>query len=206
MNKFIRNVKDFLRPNKSFHMTWMRANPIHEGHVKVANAVVKGAGANSSDYAIILSNVHDGNKNPLPQSRKSYYAKKVFRGILFSIAEPKTTILNFATKLYNNHVTHLHIYVGSDRSNHFNNLLNKYNGVTNGHGYYKFKKITIHVVGGNRQETEGVNSYSGSKMREAALNNDSAAFHSMAPIYMRIKDINDMYHDVQFYLKDKTTK
>jgi hypothetical protein len=199
-------LSDLFTANKHFHMTWMRANPIHEGHVKVANAVVKGAGASKAEYAIILSNAHDGSKNPLPQSRKSYYAKKAFRGIGFSIAEPKTTILNFATKLYNRRVTHLHIYVGSDRQEHFKNLLNKYNGVKNGHGYYKFKKIIIHVVGGNRRETEGVNSYSGSKMREAALNNDSATFHSMAPIYMRIRDINDMFNDVQLYLKLKTPK
>lgn len=186
--------------NKHHHLAWMRANPVHQGHVEVARAVTKGAQGKHT-YSIILSNAHDSSKNPLPQSKKLTYAKKAFSGRGVSLAEPKTNILNYAAKLYNQGYTHLHVYAGTDRIVHFKNLLNKYNGKGNTHGFYKFKKIYIHKVGGCRESFIGVNSYSGTKMREAAKLNKTLAFSQMAPESMKISDVIEMFNDVRVGMK-----
>jgi hypothetical protein len=171
------------------HVTFIRGNPVHEGHRMVANQVAGAANDMGAGHTIVLSRTQDRRKNPLMPEQKLEYAKEAFPGTNVQLASPtQPTLLHIASGLHDQGVDHLHLHVGSDRVEDFQKLLNQYNGQRNPdgtpmrHGYFNFKSISVHPVGETREEGDvGVAGYSASRMREAAQNGDKAAFRSMAP-------------------------
>jgi predicted nucleotidyltransferase len=77
-------------------------------------------------------------------------------------------------------------------------LTHKYNGKEGRHGYYNFKKITIHTVGKERSDEDtGVAGASGTKMRHHAASGNEKEFHKMAPSAMSTAHKHELYKDVR---------
>lgn len=197
--RFLRFIKEAFRPKKEHHTTWMRANPVHAGHGLVVDSVRKAAGSN--DHSIVLTSTHDKDKNPLSPDQKLNYFKLAFGSN--NVKLHKHTVLHHMSDLHNDGVTHVHLHVGYDRANKFDTMIKKYNGRAAAHGYYKFKSITVHPVGGYRTSSYGTDSYSGTKMRQAARLNDRISFGLMAPPKMSTTRVDMMFNHVRRQLKDK---
>lgn len=182
------------------HMTWMRGNPIHKGHEAVINQVLSGARKDKGSHSVVMTGTQDAQKNPLSPSQKLKHARRAFPGVNVQIADRSSpTLLHHASNLYNQGARELNVHVGSDRVGEFNTLLNKYKGVQSKHGYYgEDMKINVVPVGGDRSTaSSGIDSYSASKMRQAAASNDRESFHKMAPTAMNEKHKDEMMQEVQ---------
>ena len=179
------------------HITQGRMNPITVGHEAVVNQVRRAAG--SHGHTIVLTGTHDAKKNPLTPEQKLKHAKRAFPGANVRLLDKEhPTLLHQLSRLHSEGVTHLHLHVGSDRAHEFHALTHKYNGVEGRHGYYKFKKITIHTVGKERSDADtGVAGASGTKMRQHAAAGNEKEFHKMAPSAMSTKHKHELYKDVR---------
>ena len=179
------------------HITQGRINPPTIGHEAVVNQVRKAAGEHG--HTIILTGSHDAKKNPLTPEQKLKHAKRAFPGANIKVANKEApTLLHHFSNLHKQGVTHLHLHVGSDRAPHFHKLIHDYNGKEGKHGYYHFKKVTIHTVGKERSDAdEGVSGASASKMRAHAAAGNEKEFHKMAPSAMSTKHKHELYKDVR---------
>jgi hypothetical protein len=91
-------------------------------------------------------------------------------------------VFDVAVKAYEAGYTKLTLVVGSDRIDEFTKLLNKYDAVKAGHGYYTFRDgIEVKSAGERDPDSEGVSGMSASKMRAAAADNDLEAFAKGVP-------------------------
>lgn len=193
--------RNFFKEEKEVHhdMTWMRGNPLHRGHETVVGQTVKSAAAHKGGHSVVLTHSQDSEKNPLSPEQKLKHARRAFPGVNVETSSKQApTILHHASKLHKQGVTHLTVHVGSDRVKEFHDLLHKYNGVEGRHGHYNFKKINVVPVGGERKaEGSGIESYSATKMRKAAAENDRDSFHKMAPSKMSTRHKDEMMKDVR---------
>ena len=116
--------------------TFGRFNPPTVGHEKLIIAVQTFSRSEGGDYFIYPSHTQDNKKNPLTQSQKIKYMKKMFskhsRNIIASTGK---TALEIAVELYDKNYTNLVMVVGSDRVRDFQRILDKYNGEDNNHGF-----------------------------------------------------------------------
>lgn len=179
------------------HITQGRMNPPTVGHEAVVNQVRTAAG--HSQHTIILTGSHDAKKNPLTPEQKLKHVKRAFPNANVRLADKEhPTLLHHMARLHGEGVTHLHLHVGSDRAHEFHALAHKYNGAEGRHGYYNFKKITIHKVGGERSDAdEGVSGASATKMRQHAAAGNEKEFHKMAPSAMSTEHKHELYKDVR---------
>jgi hypothetical protein len=100
--------------------------------------------------------------------------------------------------MYANGVKHLHVVAGSDRTEEYKKLLDKYNdGVEHKHGKYKFKSITVHSSGERDPDAEGVSGVSGTKMREFASHGKQKEFHAALPSKMKEAHKHALYTDLR---------
>lgn len=161
-------------------VTFGRFNPPTIGHEKLFKKIIQVAGKNN--YRIYSSQSIDPQKNPIPYDEKVKFLRKMFPAYGRNIVLDKgvKTILQLATKEYENGTTNLVVVAGSDRYNEYKNLLSKYNGVKSTHGFYSFKDIQI-VTAGQRDGTNLVSGMSASKMRAAAAENDLDTFAKGLP-------------------------
>ena len=153
----------------------------------------KGVGG---EHKIILSHIHDSNKNPLSPDQKLKHAQRAFPDANIEVSNKQTpTILHHLSKAHDEGRREVTIVGGSDRDE-FSGLAKKYNGVEGKHGYYKMK-INFAQAGADRDEGKGVASYSASKMRTHATNGDMESFKKMAPKSMSDDHKEEMYHDTR---------
>lgn len=183
-------------PNKHLVMSYVRMNPVHEGHAEVAKTVMNTAKGVGGEHKIILSHSHDSNKNPLSPDQKLKHAQRAFPDANIEVSNKQTpTILHHLSKAHDEGRREVTIVGGSDRDE-FSGLAKKYNGVEGKHGYYKMK-INFAQAGADRDEGKGVASYSASKMRTHATNGDMESFKKMAPKSMSDDHKEEMYHDTR---------
>lgn len=164
-------------------ITFGRFQPPTIGHEKLLNAVANEAKTRGYKYRIFASMTHDAIKNPLQYKTKVAFMRKMFPQHARQIDSTGKykTILQAAAGV-NDEAEHLVVVVGEDRVKEFQNILNKYNGVKNADGTgFKFKSIEVISAGDRDPDATGVEGMSASKMREAALKNDFAAFSAGMP-------------------------
>tara|TARA_B100001093_G_scaffold476997_1_gene503870 strand:- start:3553 stop:4887 length:1335 start_codon:yes stop_codon:yes gene_type:complete len=181
MSSFIK-FSEYLKEAKG-EMTFVfgRFNPPTTGHEKLFEQLKK---ASSGSYRIYASKSQDPKKNPLTFKQKIKFLRKIFPKHARSIMADNDvrTVLDIATKLYDQGYTKVNMVAGSDRVKEFSILLNKYNGVKSRHGFYEFKdQIKVVSAGDRDPDAEGVTGMSASKMRAAAANNDMASFAKGLP-------------------------
>ena len=178
--------------------TFGRFNPPTVGHEKLVTAVQAVSRSEGGDYFIYPSHSQDNKKNPLTQSQKIKYMKKMFpkhsRNILASTGK---TALEIATELYDKKYTNLVMVVGSDRVRDFQTILDKYNGEDKLHGFYDFDKIKVVSAGERDPDSEGVEGMSASKMREAAVEGDYKSFRKGTPDSLSDSDTKNMLNDIR---------
>lgn len=184
--------------NTTHVMTFMRANPPTIGHERVVNHVMDLAKGLDAGHSIVLSHSHDGDKNPLTAEQKLRHAKIAFPGANVSTSSPESpSLLYHAANLHKKGVRNLHLVVGQDRVQQFQDLLNRYNGQEGPHGYYNFDNIRIHSAGGRDPDAEGVEGVSGTSQRNHARLGNFENFRAGAPSRMSDEQAASLMNDIR---------
>ena len=178
--------------------TFGRFNPPTVGHEKLITAVQSVAKTKGGDSFVYPSHTQDAAKNPLNQSTKIKYMKKMFPRYRDNIiASTGKTALEISTELYDEGYKNLVMVVGSDRVREFQAILDKYNGEDKKHGFYDFDKIEVVSAGERDPDAEGVTGMSASKMREAAVKGDFQTFRKGIPDSLSDSDTMAMFNDIR---------
>ena len=197
----MKTYKSFMTEEKgdTAIFTFGRFNPPTLGHEKLVIAVANVARREGGEYFVYPSHTQDPKKNPLDQTTKVRYMKKMFskhkENIITSTAK---NALEVASELQDKGYTNLVMVVGSDRVKDFQNLLDRYNGdETRAHGFYDFDTIKVVSAGERDPDAEGVSGMSASKMRQSAVEGDFKTFRSGIPSSLNDKDTKKMFNDIR---------
>jgi hypothetical protein len=197
----MKTYKSFMTEEKgdTAIFTFGRFNPPTLGHEKLVTAVANVARREGGEYFVYPSHTQDPKKNPLDQTTKVRYMKKMFskhkENIITSTAK---NALEVASELQDKGYTNLVMVVGSDRVKDFQNLLDRYNGdETKAHGFYDFDTIKVVSAGERDPDAEGVSGMSASKMRQSAVEGDFKTFRSGIPSSLNDKDTKKMFNDIR---------
>ena len=179
--------------------TFGRFNPPTVGHEKLIVAVANVARREGGEYFVYPSRSQDSKKNPLDQSTKIRYMKKMFskhkKNIISSTGN---TALEVASELHDEGYTNLVMVVGSDRVKDFKALLDRYNGDEDkAHGFYDFDSIKVVSAGERDPDADGVEGMSASKMRQSAVEGDFKTFRKGTPPSLNDKDTKLMFNDIR---------
>ena len=194
----MKTFRELIEANETIVFTFGRFNPPTTGHEKLIKKVASVAG--SQDFRVYPSHTTNPKKDPLPQSLKIAYMRKMFKKYSRNIMASKAkTAIEIAVELYDQGYKNLTMVVGSDRVKEFDGILNKYNGVEGKrHGYYKFDDIDVVSAGERDPDAEGVEGMSASKMRGAAVGGDKDSFLQGVP--SGFKDGEKLYRDVRKHM------
>ena len=179
--------------------TFGRFNPPTVGHEKLVVATANVARREGGEYFVYPSHTQDPKKNPLDQTTKIRYMKKMFSKHKTNIiSSTGRNALEIASELHDKEYTNLVMVVGSDRVKDFQSLLDRYNGDENkAHGFYDFNSIKVVSAGERDPDAEGVSGMSASKMREAAVEGDYKTFRKGTPSSLSDKDTKLMFNDIR---------
>ena len=196
----MKTYKSFMTEEKgdTAIFTFGRFNPPTVGHEKLVVAVANVARREGGDYFVYPSHSQDSKKNPLDQTTKIKYMKKMFskhkKNIITSTGR---NALEIASELHDKEYTNLVMVVGSDRVQDFQKILDKYNGEDKGHGFYDFDTIKVVSAGERDPDAEGVSGMSASKMRQSAVEGDYKTFRKGTPSSLSDKDTKLMFNDIR---------
>ena len=194
----IKNFKDYLiEETKEVYFTFGRMNPPTSGHEKLMNELSKKSGKNP--YRVYLSQSTDNKKNPLDYNYKVKTVRKFFPKHARSVMLDKKikNVFDAVTKLYDEGYKNINMVVGSDRTNEFKKLLEKYNGVKGRHGLYKFNKINVISAGDRDPDADDVSGMSASKMRKLASDGDFTQFSQGLPRSVSNNEAKKVYNEVR---------
>ena len=194
----MKTFRELVEASETIVFTFGRFNPPTTGHEKLIKKVASVAG--SQDFRVYPSHTTNPKKDPLPQSLKIAYMRKMFKKYSRNIMASKAkTAIEIAVELYDQGYKNLTMVVGSDRVKEFDGILSKYNGVEGKkHGYYKFDNIDVVSAGERDPDAEGVEGMSASKMRSAAVEGDKDSFLQGGP--SGFKDGEKLYRDVRKHM------
>ena len=127
--------------DKSVVFTFGRFNPPTTGHEKLIRKVLS---IPAQEKKIYLSRSQDSKKNPLSPDVKFRFMRDMFKYARANLEiSPTNMVLDLMTRLHKRGFSDVTMVVGSDRVREFENILNKYNGESNRHGFYDFQKIKV---------------------------------------------------------------
>jgi hypothetical protein len=169
--------------NSTAVMAFGRYNPPTVGHEKLINKVKSTADEHSGSAHIFASHSENTSKDPLPQSKKIGYLKKVAgKGTeVHGSSKSEPTIFHAASKLHAAGNKHLVVVAGSDRVNEYKDKLEKYNGKEGKHGFFSFDSIKFVSAGERDPDAEGAEGMSGTKLRAHARAGEMKQFKSGLP-------------------------
>jgi len=184
LNRFITEANRLpktKRVSDDLMLSFGRHNPPHLGHKKIldlASSLSEDIGADKRFYT---SQSQDPKQNPLPFLFKLKQLMKMFpeHADSFDGDQGVKTILNAATKGYNDGYKNLHFTGGGDSRDKIENLLRKYNGQL-----FNFNNIYSHEPQ-EEEDPEGesfLSQLSSSKMRKFAQGGDIMSFLQGLPI------------------------
>ena len=194
----INSFKSFLiEEDKTIFFTFGRMNPPTTGHEKLMNELSKKSGRNP--YRVFLSQSSDNKKNPLDYNYKVKTVRKFFpKHARSGMLDKKVkNVFDAVTKLYDEGYKNINMVVGSDRTNEFKKLLEKYNGVKGRHGLYKFNKINVISAGDRDPDADDVSGMSASKMRKLASDGDFTQFSQGLPKSVSNNEAKKVYNEVR---------
>ena len=196
----MKTYKTFMTEKKgdTIVFTFGRFNPPTVGHEVLIKAVESVARSKGGDYLIFPSHTQDAKKNPLTQSKKIKYMKKMFSGYSKKIVTSTgKDPLEIAAELHKKKYTNLIMVVGSDRVRDFQSILDRYNGEDSKHGFYDFDEIKVVSAGERDPDADGATGMSASKMRAAAVKGDFQTFRLGIPSSLSDADTKKMLNDIR---------
>ena len=174
-----------------------RMNPPTVGHGALVDKVHELAAANKSGHSIVLSSSQDPEKNPLSPDQKLKHAKRFFPNTNISVASKDSpSFIDQADNLHKQGVDHLIMVAGSDRTDEYKQLLDKYNG-KGPNKRFNFKRIDVVSAGQRDPDAEGVEGMSASKMRSHAMDRNFNQFSKGIPRHVDPEHAKEMYNDVR---------
>lgn len=166
----------FEQSGKTVAVTFGRLNPPTIGHEKLIEAVLKQPADAHFLFVSHTSKPTGKNKtrlaNPLPFDVKLGFIQQAFSNISIGDTSVKT-VMEMMKHLENQGFQNVIFVCGSDRVPDFTQLLNAQNGID-----YNLESIEIKSSGQRDPDGEGVEGVSGTKMRQAAIDNDLETFKS----------------------------
>ena len=151
-----------------------RFNPPHAGHGKLMDIAAQSVQNEGDDYIIVPSRTNDPKKNPLDADSKVDVMRQLFPQHSSRIVnDPQnTTIFDVLKKAHNDGYTNVNIVAGDDRVKQFDKLSQNYNG-----SLYDFENLQTLSSGERDDDSEGMEGYSASRMRLAAMEGDFKSFY-----------------------------
>lgn len=153
-----------------------RMNPPTIGHEKLVDAILKQP---ADDHFLFVSHTSKTTgksdirfKNPIPFDIKLGFIQQAFPNIEIGDTSV-TTVIQLMKHLESQGYDNVIFVCGSDRVPEFNQLLNAQNGVD-----YNIKNLKIESSGARDPDSEGAEGMSGTKLRQAAIDNDLEKFRS----------------------------
>ena len=152
-----------------------RFNPPHAGHGQLMDIAAESAMETEGDYIIVPSRSNDPKKNPLDADTKVTTMRAMFPNHSEKIVnDPQNrTIFDVLKKAHNDGYTNVRIVAGDDRVKEFDKLSQSYNGQL-----YEFEGLETISSGAREDDSEGMEGYSASRMRLAALEGDFKTFYN----------------------------
>ena len=151
-----------------------RFNPPHAGHGKLMDVAASAVQDEGDDYIIVPSRSNDKKKNPLEADSKVSTMRSLFPDHAEKIInDPQNrTIFDVLKKAHNDGYTNVNIVAGEDRVKQFDKLSQNYNGQL-----YQFDGLETISSGAREDDSEGMEGYSASRMRLAAIEGDFKSFY-----------------------------
>ena len=152
-----------------------RFNPPHAGHGKLMDVAAQSVEAEGDDYVIVPSRTNDPKKNPFDADSKIATMRSLFPEHSAKIVnDPQNrTIFDVLKKAHNDGYTNVRIVAGDDRVKQFDKLSQNYNGQL-----YQFDALETLSSGQRDDDAEGMEGYSASRMRLAAIEGDFKSFYN----------------------------
>lgn len=167
-----------------------RMNPPHNGHGKVFEQALN-LKDSTTDVKLFLSSSFDNIKNPLPRDVRQYYISKFFPNMSSTIQDVDVRNLFEIMESLDGEYDEVVFVGGSDRSDEFQKLLDRYNGKL-----YNFESIKTVLAGTERTGCM----YSSTLMRKSVQDNDFQTFKFCLPgddDYLKY----EMFCGVQTYMR-----
>ena len=151
-----------------------RFNPPHAGHGKLMDVAASSVQGDGDDYIIVPSRSNDKKKNPLDADGKIEIMRQLFPDHSEKIVNDPAnrTIFDVLKKAHNDGYTNVNIVAGDDRVKQFDKLSQNYNGAL-----YQFDNLQTVSSGARDDDKEGMEGYSASRMRLAAMEGDFKTFY-----------------------------
>ena len=152
-----------------------RFNPPHAGHGQLMDIAAESAAETQGDYIIVPSRTNDPKKNPLDADFKVSTMRNMFPDHSEKIVnDPQNnTIFDVLKKAHNDGYANVRIVAGDDRVKEFDKLSQNYNGQL-----YQFDTLETLSSGQRDDDKEGMEGYSASRMRLAAMEGDFKSFYN----------------------------
>ena len=152
-----------------------RFNPPHAGHGKLMDIAAQSAAETEGDYVIVPSRTLDPKKNPLDADSKISTMRTLFPDHAEKIVnDPQNnTIFDVLKKAHNDGYANVRIVAGDDRVKQFDKLSQNYNGQL-----YQFDGLETLSSCAREDDSEGMEGYSASRMRLAAIEGDFKSFYN----------------------------
>ena len=152
-----------------------RFNPPHAGHGQLMDIAAESAAETEGDYIIVPSSTNDPKKNPLDADFKVSTMRNMFPDHSERIVnDPQNnTIFDVLKKAHNDGYANVRIVAGQDRVKEFDKLSQNYNGQL-----YQFDTLETLSSGQRDDDKEGMEGYSASRMRLAAMEGDFKSFYN----------------------------
>tara|TARA_E500000331_G_scaffold150827_1_gene146773 strand:- start:1434 stop:2762 length:1329 start_codon:yes stop_codon:yes gene_type:complete len=151
-----------------------RFNPPHAGHGKLMDVAASSVQGDGDDYIIVPSRSNDKKKNPLDADGKIEIMRQLFPDHSEKIVNDPAnrTIFDVLKKAHNDGYTNVNIVAGDDRVKQFDKISQNYNGTL-----YAFDNLQTVSSGAREDDSEGMEGYSASRMRLAAMEGDFKTFY-----------------------------
>lgn len=183
-----------------------RMNPPTYGHEMALQQAQKLAEKHGAKLKVVVSHSEGDERNPLDAKTKAKHLKRAFPHLNIEVADKQhATIMHHVKKAYDEGAKHLMVVAGGDRVNHYQQLLDHYNGSPS--AGYKFNSIKV-VNAGKRGE--GI--ISASELRDHAASGDYDSFKkglpsTMAKNFLYSKELfRDVGRGIKNAQKAKTKK
>ena len=152
-----------------------RFNPPHAGHGQLMDIAAQSAEETEGDYIIVPSRSNDKKKNPLDVDTKVSTMRAMFPNHSEKIVNDaqNRTIFDVLKKAHNDGYTNVRIVAGDDWVKEFDKLSQNYNGQL-----YEFEGLETVSSGAREDDSEGMEGYSASRMRLAAMEGDFKSFYA----------------------------